>query len=403
MPGCCPPVTNEKISAVTRVFGPAWLVMMADVDVASIITGLQDGSAWGYRMVFVMIALIVPLFLIQDATGRLGAAGGMGLGQAILKHYGRRTAVIASLPMAISDVLEYVAEFAGMAIGLTLLHLPVLPGLLSIFVLHAIVVVGRQYREAEAVLLPVSFILVAVILATAVVFPANSHELITKGITPLQPYLDRKFDYLMAASIGAVIMPWMLYFQSGAASRKRLTSGDLRRQRWVTLFGAAVSEILMSIVVIDGTHITAVGSFITISGISNEIAGLGHYATIALGIGFIAAGFLALVVVSLGSAWGVLEGLGLRTRKAFPYVYLAESVPALLVVVLISDYVELLLNLMVIYTVIVIPSLFFLGRLASSRDVMKEGVFTGVETLVFYAASASVVIGGLLGVLSMIG
>lgn len=394
---------SEKATAVTKVFGPAWLVMMADVDVASIITALQAGSVWGYRMIFVMIVLTVPLFFIQDATGRLGAAGGMGLGHAILKNYGRNTAVIASLPMALSDFLEYVAEFAGMAIGFILLHLPVLPGLLFVFVLHAAVVIGRQYKEAEAVLLPISFVLLAVILATAVVFPANSQRLITTGLTPLQPYLNRNFDYLMAASIGAVIMPWMLYFQSGAASRKSLTISDLRKQRWVTLIGAIISELLMCVIVIDGTHIAATGSFITIESISHEVAGLGSYATLALGIGFIAAGFLALVVVSLGSAWGVLEGLGLRSRKSFTYVYLAESIPALLTVILISNYVELMLNLMVVYTVIVIPSLYFLGRLVTSRKVMKEGAYTSAQAMIYYAMASSIVIGGLLGVISMLG
>ena len=396
-------MTNEKITAVTKVFGPAWLVMMADVDVASIITALQAGSVWGYRMIFVMIALTVPLFLILDATGRLGAAGGMGLGQAIFRHYGRNTAVLASLPMAVSDFLEYVAEFAGMAIGFTLLHLPVLPGLLFVFVLHAFIVIGRQYREAEAILLPISFILLAVILATAVVFPASGQRLITTGLTPLQPYLNRKFDYLMAASIGAVIMPWMLYFQSGAAARKSLTIGDIRRQRWVTLVGAVVSELLMSIIVMDGTHIVPAGGFITIDGISREVAGLGSYATLALGIGFVAAGFLALVVVSLGSAWGVLEGLGLHSRKSFSYVYLTESIPALLIVVLVSNYVELMLNLMVIYTVIVIPSLYFLGRLVTNRNVMGKGAFTSTQTVIYYATATSIVIGGMLGVVSLLG
>ena len=394
---------SEKVTAVTKALGPAWLVMMADVDVASIITGLQAGSTWGYRMVFVMIALTVPLFLIQDATGRLGAAAGMGLGHAILKYYGRRTAVLAALPMAVSDVLEYVAEFAGVAVGLILLRLPVLPGLIAVFILHTAVVVGRQYREAQAILLPVSFVLVAMILATAAVFPANAHELMSDGITPLQPYLNRKFDYLMAASIGAVIMPWMLYFQSGAASRNSLTPGDIGRQKWMTLTGAVVSEVLMSVIVIDGTHIAAGGSIISIHGIALEVAGLGSYATLALGIGFVAAGFLALVVISLGSAWGALEGLGLHSRKSFMSVYFAESIPALVVVVLVSGYVELMLNLMVIYTVIVIPSLFFLGRLVSNKRVMNDSTFNGIESAAFYIASASVVAGGLLGVISLIG
>jgi len=61
-----------KIRDYMRTFGPAWLVMIADVDVASIVTGLQVGASWGYRMVLVMLLLAVPLFVIQDVAGTLG-------------------------------------------------------------------------------------------------------------------------------------------------------------------------------------------------------------------------------------------------------------------------------------------------------------------------------------------
>ncbi len=395
--------TGRRMSSLLRVFGPAWLVMIADVDVASIITGLQSGSSWGYRMVFIMLILTIPLFLIQDAAGRLGAAGGVGLGKAILDRNGRRVAAVASLPMGVSDFLEYVAEFAGVAIGLTLLHLPVIPGLVAVYALHAMVVVGRQYREAEVVLIPVSFILLGAIVASALVFGANAHDLIYTGLSPVQPYTNRGFAYLMAASIGAVIMPWMLYFQSGATSRKRLGAEHVGAIRWETLGGALISEIMMSIIVIDGTRIASISGFISIAGISEAISTLGTAAPLLMGIGFIAAGFLALVVVSLGSAWGVLEGLGLRSQRSFTAVYMAESVPAFLVVLLITDYIQLLLDLMVIYTVVVIPSLYFLGRAVSDRKLMGDTAYPKPQLAAFWISSILIVGGGLLGVAALIG
>ncbi len=390
-----------KISVLLRVFGPAWLVMIADVDVASIITGLQSGAAWGYRMVFVMAVLTVPLFLIQDAAGRLGAAGGMGLGTAILKRQGKKVAALASFPMAVSDFLEYVAEFAGIAIGLTLLHLPVLPGLLAVYVIHTLVVVGRQYREAEVVLIPVSFVLLGAIIASAVVFPVDAHRLIVTGLNPIQPYANSSFAYLMAASIGAVIMPWMLYFQSGATSRKNVGIQHIGSIRLETLAGALVSELMMCIIVIDGTRIASSGRFISVEGISQALAALGAAAPLLMGIGFVAAGFLALVVVSLGSAWGVLEGLGLRSQSSFVAVYLTESAPALIVVFLVSSYIQLLLNLMVIYTVVVIPSLYFLGRAVSDRKLMDRTAYSRKQMAVFWTAACLIVAGGLLGLMSL--
>jgi hypothetical protein len=85
---------RSRVTGWFRNFGPAWLVMMTDIDIASIITALQAGSTWGYRMVFIMLMLTLPLFLIQDAAGRLGTASGVGLGEAIGKFFGRRATII---------------------------------------------------------------------------------------------------------------------------------------------------------------------------------------------------------------------------------------------------------------------------------------------------------------------
>jgi NRAMP (natural resistance-associated macrophage protein)-like metal ion transporter len=389
----------EDIRNFLRVFGPAWLVMIADVDVASIIEGLEAGAAWGYRMVFIMLILTFPLFFIQDAAGMLGTVGGMGLGEAIRKRFGARISLMASVPMATSDFLEYVVEYAGMAVGLYLLGIPVATGLLAIFMVHFLVIYSRHYKETEEILLPISFILVAAIAITTIIFKPDLAKVVNLGLNPLQPYNNPSFDYIMAASIGAVIMPWMLFFHSGADSRKKLNTSDLRNERIETLVGAVVSEVLMAIVVIDGSFIR--GNMYDISAIANTIALAGRYARLVLGIGFLASGFLALVVISMGSAWGVLEAMGLKGRGQYYKIYLIESLPALAIVLLVNNYLSLILDLMIIYTVILIPLLIFLGKLVMDRTIMNSRTLKKREVYIYWLMSAAISIGGLLGLASI--
>ena len=390
----------EDIKSFLRVFGPAWLVMMADVDVASIIEGLEAGATWGYRMVFIMLVLTIPLFFIQDAAGTLGTVGGASLGEAIRSRFGKRIAIIASIPMAASDFLEYVAEYAGMAVGLYLLGLPVVFGLLVIFIVHLMIVFGRRYRETEAALLPVSFILVASVVASTVIFKPNLLQVAYLGLNPIQPYTNPSFDYLLAASIGAVIMPWMLFFHSGADSRKKLKASDLKNERLETLIGAIVSEILMAIVVIDGSLIGSDRLF-NVYAIADSISFAGRYARLVLGIGFLASGFLALIVISMASAWGVVEALELNGKGQFYALFLIESLPALAIVLLVENYLSLILNLMVIYTVILIPLLFFLGRLVADKRVMNGRAMGKTRMYIYWAMSILVAAGGLTGLVSM--
>jgi Mn2+/Fe2+ NRAMP family transporter len=376
--------------------------MIADVDVASIITGLQAGATWGYHLIFIMLLLTVPLFVIQDAAGRLGTVGRMGLGEAILRRYGRRTALLSAVPMAVTDFLEYVAEYAGIAIGLTLLGLPVLLGLGIAYLLHLAIVAGREYRQAERILLPLSFALVASLAASVFFLHVDFGAAASVGLSPLQPYGASSFRYLAAASIGAVVMPWMLYFHSGADARKRQDLRNPRQERRTTLVSAVVSEVLMVAIVLVGMQLPLLGGSLAIESLGDVLSPLGGHAAALLGIGFIAAGFLALVVVSMGSAWGVMEATGSTSRRSFLTIYLAESTPALLLVVLTTNYVPLILSLMVSFTIVIIPSLYFLGKLVSDPATMHGQEHGPWARAAFWAASVVVVGGGILGLLTLL-
>ena len=101
----------HSLRTFVHSFGPAWIVMIADVDAASILTAAADGAIYGYSLVWFLLLLIAPLFLIQEAAGRIGIATGKGLGEIIRENYSRRIALLTSVPMACTDVLSYVAEF----------------------------------------------------------------------------------------------------------------------------------------------------------------------------------------------------------------------------------------------------------------------------------------------------
>jgi len=397
---------NQKVSDWFKNFGPAWIVMIADIDVASIITGLQAGASWGYRMIFILIVLIFPLFIIQDAAGRLGIASGAGLGEQIRNNFGKKAAFVAAVPMGLSDFLEYVAQYAGIAIGFRLIGFPVLLGLIIVFAIHTLIVLGRQYHQAEKVLIPVSFMLMIAIVGSTFVFHFNLSSFVSLGLSPIQPYGNPSFAYLLAASVGAVIMPWMLYFHSGADSRRHKEVKDLKNERLETLIGAVVSEILMIILVVVGLNVFSGDPLINISELTKALPLFGRYAEPIMGVGFIFAGFLALVVVSLGSAWGVLEATGrssgFNSKANFLAIYAFEAVPALIIVAVVTGYIQLMLNMMFIFPIVLIPSLYFLGRLVTKKEVMNGNQYKKHEEIAFWIAASIVVAGGLVGVLGLI-
>ncbi len=368
--------------------GPAWLVMIADVDAASILTALASGASYRYEFIWFLVALTVPLFFIQEASGRLGAVAGKGLGQLARERFPPRVASTAAISMAVGDVLTYIAEYAGIALGLSLFGIPPIISLPIAFFTHIGLVAKGAYAWVERVLIAIS---AGVVVSLAVV-------VLHRGLLPyplLAGSTSPSFFVLLAANAGAVVMPFMLYFQSSATAAKRTT---LSISRQSTLLGAVVSEALMVVVVMIGADVGGAFTFATGAGFSAALtAGLGQYATYALGAGLVAAAFLALVVISLGSAWGVTEALGLSPKSVI-WIYAGESIPAVFVPLLFPQLVTLVIALMVAMVFILIVPGIFLGRLSSDPRVMGNDASLGFWRVAYWASLGFVIAVGVLAV-----
>jgi hypothetical protein len=117
-------------------------------------------------------------------------------------------------------------------------------------------------------------------------------------------------------------------------------------------------------------------------------------------IGVIAAAFLALVVISLGSAWGVVEVLGVKGEKSY-VIYLMKSVPAALIISLIptSSLVGSIVNLMVLLVFTLIGPGVILGLLISNKKVMGEMRSKGLDLLAYWTSMIFVILFGFLAIL----
>ena len=366
--------------------GPAWLVMIANVDAASILTALASGASYRYELIWFLLVLTIPLFFIQEASGRLGAVTGKGLGQLARERFPARVASTAAISMAVGDVATYIAEYAGIALGLSLFGIPPIVSLPIAFLAHIALVARGPYAWVERVLIGISAGVVALLAVVA----------LHRGLLPYSPFggsTSPSFFLLLAANAGAVVMPFMLFFQSSATAAKR-TSVSISRQS--TLLGAVVSEALMVLIVLIGADVGGAFTFATGAGFSAALtAGLGQYATYALGAGLVAAAFLALVVISLGSAWGVAESLDLPPKSVI-WIYAGESVPAVLIPLLFPQFVTLVLALMVAMVfILVVPGL-LLGKLASDSRVMGSEASRGLWRGGYWASLGFVVTVGTL-------
>ncbi len=397
-----------------RFFGPAWLVMMADMDASSTIGAAETGAIFKYGLIWFMILLIIPLYLVQETSGRIGVATEKGLGEVIRDNYSHNIAIITTLPMVLTDVLTYIIEYLGIAIGLSFFGIPIIFSLPVFYLIHLAVVIRRKYGMTESILLLVSVSLIVAFLAT----------LFVRGIKPYNPvYIVPSPDFLfiLAVNVGAVIMPFMLFFQASATAEKvshiRISVMDkdipdgsrntkisglkataLKSMRIETLLGAVVSEMLMVIVEMAMSGINPDTNFASISELSNGLSAIaGAYSPYLFGIGLIGAAFLALVVISLGSAWGFMEALGIKREKSST-VYILESFPAVIIALIIpaTMLINTVLDLLVVFVFVLIGPGMLMGMIARNRSIMSDYSTSRKGEIAYWASMVFIIIFGIL-------
>jgi manganese transport protein len=386
----------SRFRTLVRTWGPAWLVMIADVDAASVITAAENGAVYGTKLIWLLVALAIPLFVIQEVAGRVGTVTGKGLGQLIRENFSPRVAALAALPLVGADVTIYVLEYAGIAIGLEIFGVPAYVSIPSTFALNILLVYRRKLAEIEKPLLAISFVL-------AVSYGVSAYLVSGSGIKYVPFYFATSptFLFLIAANIGSTIVPFMLFYQTSASAEKGITSKNLWAMRLETAVGAIISESILIAVEIAAVGVGGGSGRLAppqvLSGALSTVSG--NLSPYLFGVGLVSAGFVALIVVSLGSAWGVTSAMGWGKKNLFR-VYLLESIPALGISLLPFNLVSLSLSLLALQVVVLIAPAVLLGLIASKSGLMGAHSLKGPNRALYWLLLLLVVGTGIVSLVS---
>ena len=206
-------------------------------------------------------------------------------------------------------------ELAGLAGVGALLNLP--PSLTMILVVGALLLMAytHSYLTVERIAIALgAFELV--FLVVAVLARPDPQVMLAQAVDI--PWGDRKYLYLVAANIGAVIMPWMVFFQQSAIVEKKITIADLPAARADTMLGAVLTQVIMASVLVAAAATLGAsghdGELDTVQRIAEAITPyLGNFGgKLLFGLGMAGAALVAAIVVTITAARTLSELLGLK-------------------------------------------------------------------------------------------
>lgn len=202
--------------------GPGYLVAVGYMDPGNWATDIAGGSAFGYKLIWVLLMSNLMALLLQSLSSRLGIVRGLDLAQASRHTYPRIVNIplyiLAEIAIAACDL----AEVIGMAIGLHLLFgLSLLQGVLitalDTFLILFLMQKGMRIMEVFIISM-VSIIGLSFLAQMAIVRPVGAD--VMRGFVPSA--LSGQALYIAIGIIGATVMPHNLYLHSALVQTRRI-------------------------------------------------------------------------------------------------------------------------------------------------------------------------------------
>lgn len=298
-----------------RLLGPGLFVCLADTDAGCLMVAAESGSRWGYSLLPLQVLLIPVVYLAQELTIRLGVYTQQGHTACIKQHYGPFWAWSACLLLVLECVLAMISEMSGVAAVGEFWGLNRAVATLVSSILILAVVCFCSYGQIEAIGVSLGLFELVFVVTMFCYHPDPMDVFRGALVFPA----DKEFISLIAANMGAVIMPWMIYFQQSAVVARRIrTKEDIGQERAHTLIGSIITQLVMI-----GTLVTLAASRAVnnadktqslqhVDGIISALAPqLGYQAArVLVSLGFVGGSLCAAFVVSLAATWAICEAAG---------------------------------------------------------------------------------------------
>ena len=241
--------TSQKglIARLIPFLGPAFIASVAYVDPGNFATNIQGGSAFGYTLLWVILASNLMAMLLQTLSAKLGIASGRNLAEHCRNEFSKPTVYVMWALMELVAMATDLAEFLGAAIGFNLLFgFPLIVGGLLTAVCTFLILGLERYgfRPLELVItVLVSVIAVSYLIETVLDKP-DFKILLYHSVVPR--FTGPESVLLAAGILGATVMPHAIFLHS-ALMQERIVVKEPDKLRRLFRFEVLDVTIAMGI------------------------------------------------------------------------------------------------------------------------------------------------------------
>src|SRR5437773_3476009 len=204
--------------------GPGYLVAVGYMDPGNWATDLAGGSAFGYRLLSVILISNLMAILLQSLCAKLGIVTGRDLAQACRDHYSRPVSVILWLLCEVAICACDLAEVIGSAIALNLLFkIPLVWGvcITALDVLAVMYLQNKGFRYIEALVITLILTIGGCFLAEIIFSRPAIAEVLGGFVPKFEIIKNSEMLYVAIGILGATVMPHNLYLHSSIVQTRK--------------------------------------------------------------------------------------------------------------------------------------------------------------------------------------
>jgi NRAMP (natural resistance-associated macrophage protein)-like metal ion transporter len=304
-----------RLLLLLSVLGPGFITANVDNDPGGILTYSQAGAKFGYALLWTLIPTTIALIVVQEMAARMGVVTGKGLSDLIREEFGLRAAALTMFILGLADFGNIVAEFAGLASGMSIFgvtkYIAVPIGAAIVWT----VIVRGSYKPVERILILFSLIYFAYPVSAILAKPDWGHALHDTFV----PQWQNSSDYviMIVGLIGTTITPWMQFYLQASVVEKGIDKRQYTLTRWDVILGCVVTDVIAFFIVVACAATLYKSGNGDITDAAQAAVALkpfaGKFASALFAIGLINASMLSAAILPLATAYNVCEGVGFES------------------------------------------------------------------------------------------
>src|SRR5213592_297948 len=309
---------RSRLVLFLAVVGPGFITANVDNDAGGIWTYSVAGAQFGYSLLWTMIPITVALVVVQEMASRMGAVTGKGLSDLIREQFGLRVTFFLMVALVITNILNVMAEFAGVASSLELFGVSkyiVVPAAAAIVWL---LIVQGTYNSVEKIFLLASGFYVCYIIAGLLAHPDWKAAAVATVSRPSNIGI-RNYGYLfmVIGLVGTTIAPWMQFYLQASVVEKGVTVRQYRTSRWDVILGCLFTDIVAWFIIVACAATLYAKGHPDIKDAADAAQALrplaGEYAYLLFAAGLFNASLFAASILPISTSYAVCEGLGFES------------------------------------------------------------------------------------------